>query len=89
MVTMFRTLQEDNKDILAIIAQVDELIARLRAESKIPKEYLVPFFELYQESVGDFEERFYMRDIEVPADIQQEYEDLLYDLILTLKVFDV
>lgn len=85
---MFRTLREDNKDILAIIAQVDELITRLRAENKIPKEYLVPFFELYQESVGSFEEKFYIRDIEVSSDVQQEYEDLLYDLILTLKVFD-
>lgn len=85
---MFENLREDNKEVVAIISSLDILIARLRAKNKIPKEYLIPFYELYQERVGDFEEKFYTRDIEVPTDIQQEYEDLIYDLILTLKVFE-
>jgi hypothetical protein len=85
---VFSFLQEDNKDVLALISSLDSLIKKLKQESKIPSEYLIAFYELYQERVVDFEKNYHMPGIEVPTHIQQEYEDLLYDLILTLKVFE-
>ena len=83
-----KILTEDNKAVEALIDGLDRLIHRLRKSGKTPPEYRLVINELYQESVVAFIEKFTLQGVEVPPDLQEYYEDLIYNLILTLKDFE-
>lgn len=88
MVTMYKLIKEDNKQVLEMIKQLDQKILQLKKENKIPADYLQPITEFYQEAIVPWMDGYYLLDKEIDPEAEQEVQDKVYELFLLLQALE-
>lgn len=88
MGTMFKVLKEDNEQISEMVKQLDKKILEVKANNKIPHEYLEALVEFYQEAILPWMEQYYLVDKEIEPENEQAVQDKIYNIFLLIQALE-